>query len=225
MSVDCPGCQQRNDDGMLFCIFCGAALKQQAPPGLVTPPGPTPVICPSCGQADTLNSQFCIFCGANTGQRYQPPVPNKLSSLGHIQNELGDVRSDLNRSVTVARRGLPLVPLFAIAGIVAGLALGGGIAYVMGGTAPGSAGPDLSKIPASSIVVYSKQPNADVTVEWPDHRYYAAGRTSANGSLMIPNTDPGKYFLTVANSGSSPEKVTAIVKPGEPQILGYPDKL
>ncbi len=97
--MKCPGCNETNEVGMQFCIYCGQGLQAAPAPPAPLPPQSTPVpppaviddiqsrvmstsqtmvlICTVCSKTDPLNGQFCVFCGGRTisGTAPVPIVP------------------------------------------------------------------------------------------------------------------------------------------------------
>ncbi len=83
--MKCPGCNESNDAGMQFCIYCGHGLSSSTPTptpqiapavqlhddlqALSRPMGNSQMmvlICTVCNKTDPLNGQFCVFCAGRT---------------------------------------------------------------------------------------------------------------------------------------------------------------
>lgn len=250
-TIGCPGCGERNDTAMAFCIFCGRALSGKASEALPQPsmrsqaypppqahalaPNPHPptgqsplvtVTCLSCGRSDPLNKEFCIYCGAKaaTSAVRQAAQPN--TSGVRIQTAISSLESDIRHTHNEPAKP-PNMVLPGILGAMLGLALGGGVAFAVH---PALEAQILQKQwNPGALVIYANKA-AQILIKSADEKNFLAAATAApNGSglssISIDDLPAGNYEVTITGQGGKPlnEKVT--IESGKPTVLGYPSEL
>lgn len=253
-TIGCPGCGERNDTAMAFCIFCGRALSgkasealpqpslhSQAHPQALSQAHPAPqaanptagqsqlmtVTCLSCGRSDPLNKEFCIYCGAKAATSAVRQAAGLNTSGVRIQTAINSLESDIRQSSAEVPAKPPNMVLPGILGAVLGLALGGGVAFAAHPTLQAQM---LQKQwSPGALVVYANK-SAQVFVKSADEKnFLAAASAAVNGnglsSISIDDLPAGDYEVTITGQGGKPLNQKVTIESGKPTVLGYPNEL
>jgi hypothetical protein len=219
----CSSCGKANEAGMRFCMFCGEGLSGKQ----LTSPFTTDVssvsqlsrACPKCGKTDELNNRFCVFCGSDTGaiRTGEAGVHNFLATRETSTMEQPAASAAVMRKPV----GMPYKK-FAAAAVV-GLIAGYAISFLPAGVLENSV--VRSNWPSDGLVLYVSPGNAQVLIENESGRSFTLGRTSAEGTLSIPDLPPGNYSVTVSAPGYVTRTNNVRVDADEVSVLGYPDRM
>ncbi|MFN8658661.1 MAG: zinc ribbon domain-containing protein [Candidatus Obscuribacterales bacterium] len=249
-TIGCPGCGERNDAGMAFCIFCGRAMSGKPSEAVPQPsvlsqahqqpqrqaaPAPNPtagqsqlmtVTCLSCGRSDPLNKEFCIYCGAKAATSAVRQAQGLSTSGVRMQTAINSLESDI-RQTGIEPAKPPNMVLPGVLGAFLGLALGGGIAFAAHPTL--QAQMVQKQWNPGALVIYANKP-AQIMVKSADEKNFLAAATAAVGasglsSISLDDLPAGNYEVTITGQGGKPlnEKVT--IESGKPTVLGYPTEL
>ncbi len=222
--LTCSKCNEANDPGMLFCIFCGQGLTASAEKMRSS----TTVLmggkCPACGKEDELNMRFCIFCSAPIypDLHNQRPIDKFSWEMELVDDSKPkttaavDFKKAVQKSPT--KQPLNLLPI--------GLALGA----VLGGLCmmPTPVSNLILRTwlsgdwPAKSLTIYTKHPFAQVTLYQPsDAKIFTLAETDPKGAVRFSNLDAGDYNLKINGKGLRTAFEQIKVDALKPTVLGY----
>ncbi len=222
--LTCSKCNEANDPGMLFCIFCGQGLTASAEKMRSS----TTVLmggkCPACGKEDELNMRFCIFCSAPIypDLHNQRPIDKFSWEMELVDDSKPkttaavDFKKAVQKSPT--KQPLNLLPI--------GLALGavlGGLSMVPTPVSNLILRTWLSgDWPAKSLTIYTKHPFAQVTLYQPsDAKIFTLAETDPKGAVRFSNLDAGDYNLKISGKGLRTAFEQIKVDALKPTVLGY----
>jgi hypothetical protein len=252
-TMNCPGCGEKNDGDMHFCISCGQALTSQGAASKaaqqmpteeiqIQPGGNMVLFCPLCKKTDPLNGQFCVYCAGRTVPMVDPqalaapsvrPTQPSAPSPSYASSSTADSVL-VNNAIENAPRSEEIVRITAQQPRVANNNLSVALSVLLGAVFAGSlvffARTTIEKTslagmwPSEGVLILSSEPNADVKLESTRKDTLILGKTSADGSVQIQNISPGQYLLSLSNKSKSFGKMFSH-KAGEASIIGYPVRL
>lgn len=239
-TVGCPGCGERNDTAMAFCIFCGKALASKLSEAVQPPVNPAPapshtsaqaqqpltVTCLNCGRSDPLNKEFCIYCGAKAATSAVLRANPNTSGV-RLQSQINALEEDIRVQTAEPHHKPPSPVLPSILGVVGGLVLGAALAF----PAKSLLEPKVvsGAWPSSGLVIYADKP-ARVLIKSEDEKIFRTALTSpvkgkGLSSFAMSDLHPGKYEVTITSHGGKPHKENVAIEPGHPTVVGYPNEL
>ena len=223
-SLTCSKCNEENDPGMLFCIFCGQGLTASAEKMRSSNTVVMGGKCPTCGKEDELNMRFCIFCSAPIypDLHQQRPI-DKFSWEMELVDDTKpkttaavDFKKAVQKSPT--KQPLNLLPI----GLAVGAILGG-LCMVPTPVSNLMLRTWLSgDWPAKSLTIYTKHPFAQVTLYQPsDGKIFTLAETDTTGAVRFSNLEAADYNLKISGKGLRTAFTQVKVDALKPTVLGY----
>jgi hypothetical protein len=121
-----------------------------------------------------------------------------------------------------ARKSAPSALLGVLLGVILGAGLAAGSVYYLRDQVQTSA--IQAQWPHSGILIYSNAKNGDLTIADSNKKSLLFGRTSANGTLQIPEFSAGTYKLLITDKDKRVEQDFKVDE-GVRNIIGYPARL
>ena len=207
------------------------------------------LVCTLCNKTDPLNGQFCVHCGGKTvaGPTPMAGAPSfSGSNIGfsggnpaftgsnqaysgsqpaqsNMQSAQYEIPEQSHVVITAKARKSPPSPVFGIVlGILLGAGLAAGAVYYLRDQVQSSA--IQAQWPQSGILIYSNAKKGDLTIADSNKKSFIFARTSANGTLQIPEFSAGTYKLVISDKGKRVEQDFKVDEGGR-NIIGYPARL
>ncbi|MBZ0187852.1 MAG: PEGA domain-containing protein, partial [Candidatus Obscuribacterales bacterium] len=218
-------CLRRNDEGMKFCMYCGAGLSRDAESIRSTDvKGLIP--CLTCGKADELSKSFCVFCGAEiVVPGSSAPDSTAFRKFSWELQRIDDLEltpSDPERPVKVAHRkkAFNWTLVLGLLGLVSGI----GAAFALGSDTLEKAYLKLV-LPTEGVVIYAMPIATTYVLESKDKKTFLVGHSSRDGSINMKDIAPGTYSVKLSAPGYRSVRQIVPVEAKRTTLLGYPERI
>ncbi len=194
---------------MHFCLHCGVDLKRSYS-----------TLCSICHSNDELNGPYCIICGASC----EPLSSFDDESVSTSIPVFSSTAKDKNLSPTGI--GLAMKHKELILAIVClGLAIIYSMIFVnkLAGTGSGEKA-NLKRI-SQGLIIYTKIPYADLSIEDDQHHRLVSTKLKSDGSLTLDTLAPGNYIIRIAATNRKALLKRVKIVGGNPTVLGFPNPI